>query len=53
MKTQIINSSTDTGEKIISEKNGRANVQVGEKVSIKFDPQDVLLFDAKSGSRLR
>lgn len=43
--------STKSGEKIISEKSGRANVKVGDSVSISFDPSEVLYFDAESGQR--
>lgn len=44
--------STDSGEKIISEKSGRANVKTGDRVSIQFDAADVLYFNAESGQRL-
>lgn len=43
--------STQSGEKIISEKSGRANVKIGESVSISFDPVHALYFDPESGLR--
>lgn len=51
--SSFIYLSTEAGEKIITEKNGRANVNVGDKVSIKFDPKDALFFDNKTGKRYR
>jgi hypothetical protein len=43
--------STQSGEKIISEKSGRANVKIGESVSISFDAANALYFDPESGLR--
>lgn len=44
--------STKSGEKIITEKSGRANVKLGDSASISFDEKHALYFEASTGKRL-
>ena len=44
---------TPTGEKIIAEERGDDRAREGDTVDITFEARRIMLFDAKSGLRLR
>ncbi|WP_417243670.1 ABC transporter ATP-binding protein [Celeribacter sp.] len=44
---------TSTGEKVVVEERGLDRMREGDPVSLDFDPQDVMLFDAATEARLR
>ncbi len=43
----------DTGEKIVVEERGDVRVSEGDRVSLKFEPSRLYLFDAKTEKRIR